>query len=96
MTFGVVAAAEFQRDSPGQQMRLGRVASAEGIQLVGRPVRLAEQPGRRRAGFVTRLHERAPHAPATRYGAVTGTVCPGKGGDGVRSTSPTQESYETP
>ena len=59
MTFGVVVAAEFQRDSPGQQMRLGRVAGAEGIQPGGRPVRLAEQRGRRRADFVARLDEHA-------------------------------------
>ena len=45
MTVGVVPAAEVQRDSPGQQVRLRRVAGAEGIQPGGRPDGLAQQSG---------------------------------------------------
>ncbi len=45
MTIGVGMTAQGQGDPAGQQVRLGGVAGAERIQLGGRPVRLAEQPG---------------------------------------------------
>ena len=60
MAFGVVAAAEIQGDAPGQQVRLGRVARAKGLQPDRGPVRLAQHRDRYRADLVPGLDENAP------------------------------------
>jgi hypothetical protein len=59
MAFGGVAAAEIQGNAPGQQVRLGRVARAQGIEPGGGPVGLAQQWGRYRADLVPGLDENA-------------------------------------
>jgi hypothetical protein len=69
MTVGVIAAAQFQSHSPSQQMGLRRLTGAECLQPDGRPVRLAQQLGRRQAGPILRLDKHEPCA-----GSPPGTV----------------------
>ena len=59
MAFGGVAAAEIQGDASGQQVRLGRVARAQGVQPGGRLIRLAQQRGGHQADLVAGLDEHA-------------------------------------